>query len=78
MKRLISVSAAVAAVAAFTAAPASAAEGKAYGQQIKTTLGASYGQLFNSVRDNPPPGHQGVFPPADGAKAFYEIHRAGS
>ena len=47
MKRLISLGAAVAAITAFTAAPASAATGNAYGQQIKTTFGASYGQLLN-------------------------------
>jgi hypothetical protein len=75
-KRLISLSAAVAAIAAFSAAPASAANGNAYGQQIKTTFGASYGQLLNSVRDDTG-AHKGVFPPADGAKAFYESHVGG-
>jgi hypothetical protein len=77
MKRLIGLSAVVAAMAAFTAAPASAADGNAYGRQIKATFGASYGQLLNSVR-NDTGGHQGVFPPADGAKAFYSSHVAGS
>jgi hypothetical protein len=77
MKRLISLGAAVVAITAFTAGPASAANGNAYGQQIKATFGASYGQLLNSVR-NDTGAHQGVFPPADGAKAFYESHVAGS
>jgi hypothetical protein len=77
MKKLISVFAAVAAITAFAAAPASAAEGNGYGQQIKGAFGSSYGQLLNSVR-NDTGAHQGVFPPADGAKAFYESHLAGS
>jgi len=77
MKKLISLSAAVAAIAAFSAAPAAAADGNAYGQQIKATFGASYGQLLNTVR-NDAGAHQGVFPPADGAKAFYSSHIAGS
>lgn len=77
MKRLISLGAAVVAITAFTAGPASAANGNAYGQQIKATFGASYGQLLNSVR-NDTGAHQGVFPPADGAKAFYGSHIAGS
>jgi hypothetical protein len=76
MKRLIGLGAAAVAITAFTAGPASAANGNAYGQQIKATFGASYGQLLNSVR-NDTGAHQGVFPPADGAKAFYESHVAG-
>ena len=74
MKRLISLSAALAAIAAFTAAPASAAEGKAYGKNIQTTFNAPYGKLLNSVRGDTSVHGVVVFPPAEGAKTFYEVH----
>jgi hypothetical protein len=74
MKKLISVSAAAAAIAAFAATPASAAEGKAYGKNIQTAFGAPYGQLLNSVRNDTDVHGVVVFPPAAGAKTFYEVH----
>ena len=83
MKRIIATGA-VAALAMVGFAGTASAEpmGNAYGKQIKdlNLLGpdanGSYGQLLNFVRDNPHPSGTDVFPPAAGAKAFYEIHTA--
>ncbi len=74
MKKVICAAAAVAALAVPSAA--SADGGNAYGKQIKSDFGASYGQILNSVRGQVLPGHGAdpVFPPASGAKRFYEVH----
>jgi hypothetical protein len=80
MKKLLSAALAITALAVpavASAAPSdSAGNGHAYGQKIKSDFGASYGQVLNSFRGVVLPGHgdDPVFPPAAGAKAFYEIH----
>lgn len=66
--------AAVAAAALAISVAAAAAQGKAYGKNIKSEFGASYGQILNSVRGDESVHGAVVFPPAAGAKAFYEIH----
>jgi hypothetical protein len=74
MRKFSAALAATAAAIAIAAAPASAGQGKAYGKNIKSEFGASYGQILNSVRGDTSVHGVEVFPPAAGAKAFYEIH----
>ena len=83
MKRIVATGA-VAALAMVGFAGTASAEpmGKGYGKEIQTDFGANYGQLLNSVRDGHPDPDGGqdaiqVFPPASGAKAFYENHPRG-
>lgn len=73
MRKVIAAVAAAAIAVAVAAAPA-AAEGKAYGKKIQSEFGAPYGQILNSVRGDESVHGTVVFPPAAGAKAFYEIH----
>jgi hypothetical protein len=75
MRKVMAAVAAAALAIAVAAAPASAAgNGKAYGKQIKSEFKAPYGQILNSVRGDTSVHGKVVFPPAAGAKAFYEIH----
>jgi len=74
MRKIMATMAAAAIAVAVAAAPASAGQGKAYGKQINSTFGAPYGQILNSVRGDTSVHGTVVFPPAAGAKAFYEIH----
>lgn len=71
-KALAAATAAVLAIG-IAASPA-AAQGHGYGKKIKSEFGASYGQILNSVRGDTSVHGAVVFPPAAGAKAFYEIH----
>ena len=73
MKKLV-VALIAAAALAIVPASASAGQGKAYGKNIQTEFGSTYGQLLNSVRDANHPSGTVVFPPAAGAKTFYELH----
>lgn len=73
MRKFLAAIAAAAIAVAVAAAPASA-QGKAYGKKINSTFGAPYGQILNSVRGDTSVHGTAVFPPAAGAKAFYEIH----
>lgn len=72
MRKYLAVGVTVAAFAASTGA--AQAQGPAYGKQIKDTFGASYGQILNSVRGDTSIHGVVVFPPASGAKAFWQIH----
>jgi len=75
MKKVLAAVAAAAVAIAVAASPAAAAGGgKAYGKRIKSEFGAPYGQILNSVRGDTSVHGAEVFPPAAGAKAFYEIH----
>lgn len=74
MRKILATMAAAALVVGVAASPAAAAGGKAYGKNIKSEFGASYGQILNSVRGDTATHGAEVFPPAAGAKAFYEIH----
>ncbi len=72
-KALAAATAAVLAIG-IAASPAAAGQGHGYGTKIKSEFGASYGQILNSVRGDTSVHGAVVFPPAAGAKAFYEIH----
>jgi hypothetical protein len=74
MRKTLAAVAAAAVAVAIAAAPASAGQGKAYGKNINDTFGAPYGQILNSVRGDTSVHGTEVFPPAEGAKAFYMIH----
>jgi hypothetical protein len=74
MRKPLAAVAAAAVALAIAASPASAGQGKAYGKKIKDEFGAPYGQILNSVRGDTSTHGFEVFPPADGAKAFYTIH----
>lgn len=73
MRKALAVFAAAALALGVAAAPA-AAQGNGYGKAIQTEFGAPYGQILNSVRGDTSVHGTVVFPPAAGAKAFYEIH----
>jgi len=73
MRKALAVGVAAMLAAAVAASPA-AAKGHGYGKAIKSEFGASYGQILNSVRGDTSVHGAVVFPPAAGAKAFYEIH----
>jgi len=74
MRKILAAMAATAIAVGVAAAPASAGQGKAYGKSINSEFGAPYGQILNSVRGDTSIHGGEVFPPAAGAKAFYEIH----
>ena len=72
--KILAAMAAAALLVGVAASPAAAGEGKAYGKKIQSEFGAPYGQILNSVRGDTSVHGKVVFPPAEGAKAFYEIH----
>lgn len=74
MRKILAAMAATAIAVGVAAGPAAAGQGKAYGNSIKSEFGATYGQILNSVRGDTSIHGAEVFPPAAGAKAFYEIH----
>lgn len=57
-------------------APAAFADGhsKAYGKRIQDCFGAPYGQLLNGIRGDVDVHGAVVFPPAEGAKVFWQVH----
>lgn len=64
----------IAAVAFAVPAATASADAPAYGKQIKSTFGSSYGQILNSVRGDTSVHGVVVFPPASGAKTFWTVH----
>ena len=76
MRKALAVATAAVLAIGIAASPAAAAggPGHGYGTKIKSEFGASYGQILNSVRGDTSIHGAVVFPPAAGAKAFYEIH----
>jgi len=74
MRKMLAAMAAAALVVGVAASPAAAGGGKAYGKKIQSEFGAPYGQVLNSVRGDTETHGSEVFPPAEGAKAFYEVH----
>jgi hypothetical protein len=74
MRKFLVAMVATAIAVGVAAGPAAAGQGKAYGKSIKSEFGAPYGQILNSVRGDTSIHGFEVFPPAAGAKAFYETH----
>jgi hypothetical protein len=74
MRKILAAMAATAIAVGVAAGPAAAAQGKAYGKSINSEFGAPYGQILNSVRGDTSIHGVEVFPPAAGARAFYEVH----
>jgi type IV secretory pathway VirB2 component (pilin) len=73
-KALAAATAAVLAIGIAASPAAAGGPGHGYGSKIKSEFGAPYGQILNSVRGDTSTHGAVVFPPAAGAKEFYEIH----